>query len=214
MAAPAEYPDVIAVANLKGGVAKTTTAVFLSEAVARTGLTVGVLDTDPQASAAKWGARAAEQDTPLAAFVHQPFLDESVDRAIARVRAETGVDVVIVDTPPGAGDRDITLAAVKAARGCILPCRASVVEAREMGPTRQLAAAVGTPVIVLQVAVDMRMNDAKAFGEVLAGAGIESFRNRIPYNAKMMRAGGTRPDKLFGYLQVWGEIIGEDLEVI
>jgi chromosome partitioning protein len=44
----------IVVANRKGGVAKTTTAINLGSALAGTGLKVGIVDTDPQGNVAKW----------------------------------------------------------------------------------------------------------------------------------------------------------------
>ncbi|MFD2848981.1 AAA family ATPase, partial [Dietzia aerolata] len=49
----------ITIANAKGGVGKTTTAIYLAAAAVADGYTVEVLDTDPQASALDWAAGAA-----------------------------------------------------------------------------------------------------------------------------------------------------------
>lgn len=216
MTTPDDLPSTITIANLKGGCGKTTSTVFLAEAVAATGLSVAVLDTDPQATAAQWAKRAADAGTPLAAHYGQPDYDpgtgdpEPIGRAAGRLRASSGADVVIIDTPPGAGDRDITRAAVEASDGVIVPCRASIVEAQELRPMLRLADAAGRQAVVLRIAVDIRMSQAKAFGEVLSGAGIQFFRASIPYNARMLEAGGRRPDRLYGYQQVWAEIRGDD----
>lgn len=210
MTPPDDYPDTLAVANLKGGCGKTTTTVFLGEAIAATGLSVAVLDTDPQASAHKWAGRADERGDPLTPTYSQPQPGESIAEAAARLREDSGADLVLIDTPPGAGDRDITLEAVSVSTGVIVPCRASTVEARELRPTFTLAREAGSPAVVLRIAVDLRMKASKGFGQALEESGIQVFRNAIPYNARMLEAGSGRPDKLYGYQWVWSEILGDN----
>ena len=59
----------IAVVNRKGGTGKTTTAVCLAAALAERGLSILLVDLDPQASASVWLADVADDRGPFDAFV-------------------------------------------------------------------------------------------------------------------------------------------------
>ena len=54
----------IAITNLKGGTAKTTSSILLAEGLRRLGHTPLILDADPQASASEWADTALEKKHP------------------------------------------------------------------------------------------------------------------------------------------------------
>jgi len=108
----------IVVTNLKGGVGKTTTTVYLAAVAAQRGHTpVVVVDADRQASAAEWLEERPIDDVEV--------VEAPSERTLARaMRAEEGT--VVVDLPPG--DERLVQAAIGAADAIVIPTRAGGVE--------------------------------------------------------------------------------------
>jgi chromosome partitioning protein len=119
----------IVVGNVKGGVGKTTTAVYLAAAAAARGREVLLVDSDPQGSAAEW-----LEQSPIGGV---ELVEAPSERTVVRALAGTD-DVVVVDTPPG--DERIVRAALRRADVVVIPTRAGGVE-----PTRVLATLEMTP---------------------------------------------------------------------
>ena len=120
----------IVVGNVKGGVGKTTTSVYLAAAAAERGREVVLLvDSDPQGSAAEWFDSHPVDDVEL---IEAPS-ERTVVRALSTPDA-----IVVVDTPPG--DEGIVRAALRRADVVVIPTRAGGVE-----PTRVLATLGMTP---------------------------------------------------------------------
>jgi chromosome partitioning protein len=116
-------PDVIVVvAALKGGVGKTTTAVYLAAVAGNGKRSVTLVDSDPQASAADWVEHAADDVFDSLEVVESPterLLVKTLDRI-------DGEDVAVVDTPPG--HERLLAKALERADVVIIPTRVGGVE--------------------------------------------------------------------------------------
>ncbi len=84
-------PRILAVANQKGGVGKTTTVVNLATALAAVGQRVLVLDLDPQANATTGLGHTLEPDT---LSVYDLLLGETSIEEIIRPTAVPGLDLI------------------------------------------------------------------------------------------------------------------------
>jgi chromosome partitioning protein len=107
----------LVVTNLKGGVGKTTTVVYLAAAAAAKGHDVLLIDADRQASAAEW---LEERPIEGVDVVEAPS-ERTLIRAMGRHDG-----VAIIDTPPG--DERLVQAAINEADAVIIPTRAGGVE--------------------------------------------------------------------------------------
>jgi len=99
-------PFTIAIVNLKGGVAKTTTAISLADLFGeQVGKTL-LLDLDRQASAMEWAETVSGEGSEIAAAVEQLPADAPPAR-LARLinEAGQGYEWLIIDSPPGDMDR-------------------------------------------------------------------------------------------------------------
>jgi chromosome partitioning protein len=111
-------PVNVVVSNLKGGVGKTTTAVYLSAvAVARGHDPVVLVDADRHASSAEW---LEERPVEGVTVVEAPS-ERTLTRAMS---SHSGLR--IVDTPPG--DERLVQSALGSADAVVIPTRAGGVE--------------------------------------------------------------------------------------
>jgi chromosome partitioning protein len=113
---------IIVVAALKGGVGKTTTAVYLS-AVAATGRRpVTIIDADPQASAADWLEGTDDENLAGIELVEAPT-ERLLTKALTAVDDD---EVAVVDTPPG--HERLLAKALERADVVVIPTRVGGVE--------------------------------------------------------------------------------------
>jgi chromosome partitioning protein len=114
---------VVAVANLKGGTSKTTSAVYLAHALHEKGRRVLLIDADPQASAVEWSVLAGDS-FPF------PVLPKPSRTLYAEIDdiAPAGIDAVVIDTPPLDQRGGVVFGAVRAATVVLAPVAPTPIE--------------------------------------------------------------------------------------
>lgn len=132
-------PRIIAVANKKGGVTKTTTSMQIAGWLSRWGNTVTVLDADVTGGATKWEEYVLDENDERAkrglapehlGFDVVPANEASLNRRRIQERYRGWV---IIDTPPV--QSGIIGKAVQAADVTIIPCEPSTVSMDLAGET-------------------------------------------------------------------------------
>jgi chromosome partitioning protein len=108
---------IIALAQQKGGVGKTTLTICLASEIRRCRYSVAVVDTDPQHSACEWAA-PGKLGFPVQAM---PFADHSFT-SWAREISRFDADYVLLDTAP---DDKALRAAASLSQMVLLPCTPS-----------------------------------------------------------------------------------------
>jgi chromosome partitioning protein len=140
---------IIAVLAQKGGVGKTTTVIELACAAHLAGLAVGIIDLDPQGTAAKWGDRREKREddeSPSVIGGQASRLGVLLDTARAN-----GTDLIILDTPPHA--EAVALQAAKASDLILIPTRAGGFDLEAIQTTLEMAELAKKPAHVLINAV-------------------------------------------------------------
>lgn len=145
----------LAIVSQKGGVGKTTIAVHIAVAAARSGYSVAIIDLDPQATAAQWadwrGAGEGASENPVVVAAPHARLVPTLKEA-----EKMGVDLVILDSPPAADSAAV--AAAKQADLVLIPTRASAFDLHAIKTTAELVRVAQKPASVLLNAVPPRAN--------------------------------------------------------
>jgi len=136
----------VALANLKPGTGKTTSAVWLAHVFAQAGNSVLLVDADPSGSALEWSDLAAMYPRlapPEAAF---PFRivalpSRELHRRVPEIAQAD--DVVIIDTPQLEDHAGIARSALRYADEILIPCAPSPIEINRTTPVRDEISDVG-----------------------------------------------------------------------
>ncbi len=190
----------VAVANLKGGVGKTTTSIFLAAGLHRSGRTL-LVDADPQQSALLWS-----QQDPIFPYTVVSLPVRDLHRRLADLGR--GYDHVVIDTGPA--DGAIIRSAVMAAAVVIVPASPTGLDVNRLMPTVELLAEVDAihPVQVGVLLTRVRRGTLSARGvrEVLAEVGLPLFDTSIPLAEMYAGSFGIAPVDLGAYEELIQEM--------
>lgn len=135
----------LALANLKPGTGKTTSAVWLAHAFARAGNRVLLVDADPSGSALEWSDLAAMKPGRALLQTVFPFRIVALpSRDLHRRVPEIAWDdeVVIIDTPQMEDHAAISQSALRYADEIVIPCAPTPIEINRTSPVREEIAEV------------------------------------------------------------------------
>ena len=134
----------LALANLKPGTGKTTSAVWLAHVFTQVGNRVLLVDADPSGSALEWSDLAAldPRVSPQEAF---PFRlvalpSRELHRRLPEIARDD--DVVIIDTPQIEDHAAIARSALRYADEIVIPCAPTPIEINRTTPVRDEIAEV------------------------------------------------------------------------
>lgn len=198
----------IAVVNLKGGTAKSTSAMFLAAALSRRGRTL-VVDCDPQGSALTW-AEAAEEDGGEMGFNVVSIPTRDVKKRVDRLAGD--YEYVVLDTPPT--DLDIVRAALHAADVALVAISPSDMDINRFRPTLELVAEVESlsdldyrVLLTMVRRISREGRDARVAMESLD---LPVLKTEIPFLSVYRSAFGETIEDLGDY----GRVADELLEVV
>jgi chromosome partitioning protein len=133
---------IIAIVSQKGGAGKTTVALHVAVAADQAGLSVALIDMDPQATAETWSAWRKNDEHPAVVSAKAPTLTRTLEKA-----AKLDADLIIIDTPPLAQAE--ASEAVRAADLILIPCRPAAFDLHAVRMTARMAQSAGKPSFVM-----------------------------------------------------------------
>jgi ATPases involved in chromosome partitioning len=198
----------LTIGNLKGGVAKTTTALFLATGLAHTGRTL-LVDADPLSqSATDWAGLALGAGVEFPATVVTLVNADTLGRQIEALARD--YDHVVVDT--GGEDERLFAAALMVTDELVVPVAPSPGELRRLPATFTVASRIDavSPITarVLLVKVRSGTRAASDARELLEQEGLPVMASAVSMWQHYSEAFGSVPDDLGEYADVLSELTG------
>ena len=136
----------LALANLKPGTGKTTSAIWLAHVFAQAGNRVLLVDADPSGSALEWSDLAAldPRIAPQQAFPYRivALPSRELHRRLPDIARDD--DVVIIDTPQIEDHGAIARSALRYADEIVIPCAPNPIEINRTTPVRDEIAEIAS----------------------------------------------------------------------
>lgn len=197
---------IITVMNLKGGSGKTTTTAHLAHAYAAKGLSVVIIDADPQQSLMRWSSQA---DWEL------PVMGKPVPRLYRLLHGMIGdrFDVALIDTPPLDEKAGIVYGALRASDTVIIPLQPTMLEVERLPDVWHAideAAELRNDDIASMVLFNRTIANASSTGihrTTIEQAGHRVLQTTIPRREAIAQAGGASIVNLYGH-----DLVADELE--
>jgi chromosome partitioning protein len=228
---------IIAIANQKGGVGKTTTAVNLSAALAATKRSVLLIDLDPQGNASTAAGMKKNENTLYEIYSQNLLINDQILKspsgydvvpggenliALKKQLKSLNYEFIIIDTPPSLNQ--LTLESLFAASATLIPLQCEYYSLEGISSLINTINTLKNKNLtenrvfgIIRTMVDMRNNLAKEVSEELEKHFPELvFNTLIPRNVKLAEAPSHKTSAIqympssFGakaYLALAGELI-------
>jgi chromosome partitioning protein len=156
---------VTVIANLKGGVGKSTTTIHLATAAQMAGIQTAIIDIDPdQQAAAKWSDSRTVERPPVYSAVHSR-LAHSIAEA-----ERGGAELIFIDT--AAFEQKILNTSIQLAHLVLIPCRPTAQDVQYLTATTDIAAAFQKPAAIVLNQVEPRLPETEQARSLISSLGL------------------------------------------
>jgi len=199
---------ILGIGGIKGGIGKTTTAMFLALVYALLDFKVLVIDADPGSGTARKWYREHKRRTRLhlLPFDVKVHTGDDLDDHITDEGWREEFDLIIIDT--GGDHERILKAAARIADYMLLTCSPSPADLMSLSDTARaaidaLSEAAEVRLLLVGVKSERTMKNAK---DELRAAGLPVMAATVPHSLKYQAAVLQMPEKGLAYTRVQHEL--------